>query len=119
MRRHPGHGAAILSNIQSARVTMLLPGVKYHHERWDGSGYPEGLAGEAIPLFGRVLAVADFLDALTSDRSYRAARPIDEVVALIEEQSGLAFDPAVVAAAVTLHEKGELVLPVAPGPGLR
>lgn len=119
MRRHAGHGAAILSNIQSARVTRLLPGVKYHHERWDGSGYPEGLEGEAIPIFGRVLAVADFLDAVTSNRSYRVARPIDEVVAMIQEQSGRAFDPTVVEAAVALHEKGELALPVSPGPSLK
>lgn len=119
MRRHAGHGAAILSNIDSARVTRLLPGVRYHHERWDGSGYPEGLAGEDIPLFGRVLAVADFLDALTSDRSYRAARPIDEVVAMIQEQSGRAFDPLIVDAAVALHEKGQLALPISRGLSLK
>ena len=71
MRLHPLHGARILSNIQSQKVASLLPGVKYHHERWDGKGYPEGLKGEEIPLLGRVLGVADFLDALTSDRSYR------------------------------------------------
>jgi HD-GYP domain-containing protein (c-di-GMP phosphodiesterase class II) len=119
MRRHPGHGAAILANIQSAKVTELLPGVKYHHERWDGEGYPEGLQGEAIPLLGRVLAVADFLDALTSDRAYRQGLSMDEVVRMIQEQAGRAFDPTVVAAAVKLHEKGELALPVAPGPALR
>jgi HD-GYP domain-containing protein (c-di-GMP phosphodiesterase class II) len=71
MRQHPLHGARILSNIQSQKVASLLPGVKYHHERWDGQGYPEGLKGEEIPLLGRVLAVADFLDAMTSDRAYR------------------------------------------------
>jgi HD-GYP domain-containing protein (c-di-GMP phosphodiesterase class II) len=111
VRRHPGHGAAILSNIQSAKVAKLLPGVLYHHERWDGSGYPEGLKGEDIPIFGRVLAVADFLDALTSDRSYRASRSFDDVVAMIQEESGRLFDPRVVEAVVTLHEKGELALP--------
>jgi HD-GYP domain-containing protein (c-di-GMP phosphodiesterase class II) len=112
VRRHPGHGAAILSNIQSAKVAKLLPGVMYHHERWDGSGYPEGLKGEEIPIFGRVLAVADFLDALTSDRSYRASRSFDDVVAMIQEEAGRLFDPHVVEAVVTLHEKGELALPV-------
>ena len=81
MKRHPVHGAAILSNIQSQKVVDLLPGVKYHHERWDGGGYPEGLKGEDIPLLGRILAVADYLDALSSDRAYRAATPLDEVVA--------------------------------------
>ena len=119
VRRHPGHGAAILSNIQSARVAKLLPGVMYHHERWDGRGYPEGLKGEDIPLLGRVLAVADFIDALTSDRSYRPARSIDDVVTMIQEQSGCMFDPCVVEAAVVLHEKGELALPVADGLSLR
>jgi HD-GYP domain-containing protein (c-di-GMP phosphodiesterase class II) len=119
MRRHPGHGAAMLANIQSAKVAQLLPGVKYHHERWDGGGYPDGLKGEEIPLLGRILAVADFLDALTSDRAYRKGLSFDAVIAMIQEQSGRAFDPGVVAAAVTLHERGELALPVAPGPALR
>lgn len=118
MRQHPVHGARILGNIQSQRVTDLLPGVKYHHERWDGTGYPEGLQGEAIPLLGRVLAVADFLDALTSDRAYREALSLDEVVGMIQAQSGLAFDPRVVEAAVDLHERGVLALPIAPGPEL-
>ena len=119
MRRHPGHGAAILANIQSAKVAALVPGVKYHHERWDGSGYPEGLKGEEIPLLGRILSVADFLDALTSDRAYRKGMPLDEVMAMIEEQAGTAFDPKVVEAAVALHACGGLALPVAPSPALR
>jgi HD-GYP domain-containing protein (c-di-GMP phosphodiesterase class II)/pSer/pThr/pTyr-binding forkhead associated (FHA) protein len=119
MRRHPAHGAAILANIQSAKVTELLPGVKYHHERWDGGGYPEGLQGEEIPLLGRILSVADFLDALTSDRAYRQGLSMDEVLGMIQAQAGRAFDPQVVAAAVALHDKGELALPVAPGPALR
>ena len=119
MRRHPRHGAAILSNIESPRVTELLPGVKYHHERWDGTGYPDGLSGEDIPLLGRILSVADFLDALTSDRAYRKGLMIEDVVKMIQEQTGRAFDPRVVEAAVTLHEKGELMLPVAPGLVLR
>jgi HD-GYP domain-containing protein (c-di-GMP phosphodiesterase class II) len=119
MRRHPGHGAAILSNIQSAKVTALLPGVKHHHERWDGAGYPDGLEGEAIPLLGRILAVADYLDALTSERAYRQRQSFDQVIEMIQQQAGLAFDPKVVAAAVELHRKGELELPVAPGHALR
>ena len=118
MRRHPMHGAAILSNIQSPKVVDVLPGVKYHHERWDGSGYPEGRKGKEIPLLGRILAVADYLDALTSDRAYRTATPLDEVVALIQQQSGTAFDPAVVEALTTLHDKGELMLPPSPSPAL-
>jgi HD-GYP domain-containing protein (c-di-GMP phosphodiesterase class II) len=119
MRKHPGHGAAILSNIESAKVTQLLPGVKCHHERWDGAGYPDGLKAEDIPLLGRILSVADFLDALTSDRAYRKGLTFSEVVAMIQEQSGRAFDPQVVDAAVRLHARGELELPAAPGPALR
>jgi HD-GYP domain-containing protein (c-di-GMP phosphodiesterase class II) len=119
MRQHPAHGAAILSHIQSARVAELLPGVRYHHERWDGTGYPDGLRGEAIPLLGRILAVADFLDALTSDRAYRQGLFFDEVVKMIQEQAGSAFDPRVVDAVVALHTAGELALPIAPAPVLR
>ena len=116
MRLHPLHGARILSNIQSQRVVSLLPGVKYHHERWDGKGYPEGLAGEEIPLLGRLLGVADFLDALTSDRSYRKGLPLEEALQMVKDLEGKAFDPVVVKAAVELHEKGELALPSTPNP---
>ena len=118
MRLHPLHGARILANIQSQRVVNILPGVKYHHERWDGKGYPEGLKGEEIPLLGRVLGVADFLDALTSDRSYRKAQTLEEAVGLVKDLAGKAFDPAVVKAAVELHERGELALPSTPNPDL-
>ena len=116
MRLHPLHGARILSNIQSQKVVSLLPGVKYHHERWDGQGYPEGLAGEEIPLLGRLLGVADFLDALTSDRSYRKGLPLEEALRMVKDLEGKAFDPVVVRAAVELHEKGELALPSTPNP---
>jgi HD-GYP domain-containing protein (c-di-GMP phosphodiesterase class II) len=119
MQRHPSHGAAMLANIQSARIAELLPGVKHHHERWDGSGYPDGLMGDDIPLLGRILAVADFLDALTSDRAYRQGQSLDDVIAMIQAEAGRGFDPKVVAAAVKLHEAGALALPVAPGPSLR
>ncbi|MDP2321017.1 MAG: HD domain-containing protein [Acidobacteriota bacterium] len=116
MRLHPLHGARILSNIQSQKVVSLLPGVKYHHERWDGKGYPEGLAGEEIPLLGRLLGVADFLDALTSDRSYRKGLTLEEALQMVKDLEGKAFDPVVVKAAVELHEKGELALPSTPNP---
>lgn len=116
MRLHPLHGARILSNIQSQKIASLMPGVKYHHERWDGKGYPEGLKGEEIPLLGRVLGVADFLDALTSDRSYRKGLPLEEALQMVRDLEGQAFDPVVVRAAVELHEKGELALPSSPNP---
>jgi HD-GYP domain-containing protein (c-di-GMP phosphodiesterase class II) len=119
MKQHPVHGARILSNIQSPKVISLLPGVKYHHERWDGKGYPDGLKSEAIPMLGRVLGVADFLDALTSDRTYRKGSSIEEALRMLKDLDGKAFDPAVVKAALELHERGELVLPTDPGPELR
>jgi HD-GYP domain-containing protein (c-di-GMP phosphodiesterase class II) len=116
MRLHPVHGARILANIQSAKVVSILPGVKYHHERWDGKGYPDGLKGEEIPLLGRVLGVADFLDALTSDRSYRKGLALEEALKMVKDLEGKAFDPVVVKAAVELHERGELALPSTPNP---
>jgi HD-GYP domain-containing protein (c-di-GMP phosphodiesterase class II) len=116
MRLHPVHGARILSQIQSDKVVSILPGVKYHHERWDGKGYPEGLKGEEIPMLGRVLGVADFLDALSSDRSYRKGLTLDEALAMVKDLEGKAFDPVVVKAAVELHEKGDLALPTTPNP---
>jgi HD-GYP domain-containing protein (c-di-GMP phosphodiesterase class II) len=116
MRLHPVHGARILSQIQSARVVNILPGVRFHHERWDGKGYPDGLKGEEIPMLGRVLGVADFLDALSSDRSYRKGLSLDEALNMVKDLEGKAFDPVVVKAAVELHEKGELALPAEPNP---
>ena len=65
----------------------------YHHERWDGTGYPEGLHGEAIPLSARIMAVADVFDALTSKRVYKPAFPLDEALKIIQEGSGTQFDP--------------------------
>ncbi len=65
----------------------------YHHERWDGKGYPEGLKGEEIPLSARVMAVADVFDALTSTRVYKPAFPVDEALKIIEEGKGTQFDP--------------------------
>jgi putative nucleotidyltransferase with HDIG domain len=108
MRKHPVHGARILSNIQSPLVKAVLPGVRYHHERWDGTGYPEGLSGDAIPLLGRILGVADFLDALTSTRTYHAPKSIDEVVQLIVNAAGVHFDPQIAEAVVRLHGRGAL-----------
>ena len=66
-----------------------------HHERWDGNGYPYGLAGEAIPLEGRIASVADVFDALTTDRVYRQALPVEEALAMMREQRGSQFDPLV------------------------
>lgn len=108
MKQHVVHGARILANIQSSAFTAILPGVKHHHERWDGTGYPDGLAGEAIPFLGRLIGVADFVDALTSARAYRKAFGVDEAMAMIRKAAGTHFDPRIVAAVVALHERGEL-----------
>jgi HD-GYP domain-containing protein (c-di-GMP phosphodiesterase class II)/pSer/pThr/pTyr-binding forkhead associated (FHA) protein len=109
MKKHPLHGARIIANIQSPAVTAVLPGVQYHHERWDGSGYPEGLRGEEIPLLGRLLGVADFYDALTSARPYRPALSPEEAVALLQEGSGTHFDARIVEAVLRLHERHDLL----------
>jgi HD-GYP domain-containing protein (c-di-GMP phosphodiesterase class II) len=109
MRRHPAHGARILSNIQSPAIKAVLPGVQFHHEWWDGSGYPEGLAGEAIPLLGRLLGIADYFDAMTSSRAYRPAIPADDAVRLIADAAGTHFDPRLVAVLVDLHGRRSLV----------
>lgn len=109
MKRHPVHGARILANIQSPAVQAVVPGVQYHHERWDGTGYPEGLAADQIPFLGRLLSVSDFFDALTSARAYRGATPVDAVVGMIEKAAGTHFDPAIADAVVRLHRRGELL----------
>jgi HD-GYP domain-containing protein (c-di-GMP phosphodiesterase class II) len=111
MKKHPAHGARILSNIQSASVQAVLPGVRSHHEKWDGTGYPEGLSGQDIPVLGRLLGIADFLDAVTSVRAYRTAMPIDEAVMKIRDGAGRHFDPEIADLVVRLHEQGELLPP--------
>jgi putative two-component system response regulator len=98
MQTHTTLGAAILAGGRTALVRMAERIARSHHERWDGTGYPDGLAGEAIPLEARLVAVADVYDALTSDRPYRLAWALDRVVAHMREGAGSHFDPAVVAA---------------------
>jgi ribonuclease P protein subunit RPR2 len=103
MTRHPIIGAEILRH-----VTFLGEGievVRHHHERWDGSGYPDGLRGEAIPLPARLFSVADALDALTSDRPYRPAVSFAEAREVIAAGAGTQFDPAVVAAYDTIPDE--------------
>jgi HD-GYP domain-containing protein (c-di-GMP phosphodiesterase class II) len=91
IKRHPVIGHTILKDITA--LEDVLPGVLYHHERWDGRGYPEGLGGEDIPLFGRVLAVADAFDAMSSNRAYRPAIPREAVRREIADGAGTQFDP--------------------------
>ena len=101
IKRHPEIGYGILKDIP--HMTTALPGVLHHHERWDGKGYPHGLAGEAIPLIGRVLALADTFDAMSSTRSYRAATPREKVLEEIRRCAGTQFDPALVPMFVNLN----------------
>ena len=96
MRAHPVIGYEMLKGLHF--LESSLSGVRHHHEHWDGSGYPDGLSGENIPLAVRILTVADALDALTSDRPYRAAMSFSAAVATIEGGVGIQFDPAVVRA---------------------
>jgi diguanylate cyclase (GGDEF)-like protein/putative nucleotidyltransferase with HDIG domain len=94
MKIHPIIGAEILEQVEFPYP--VVPIVSAHHEKWDGSGYPNGLKGEDIPIGARILAAVDCLDALASDRQYRRALPLDEAMARVVEESGKSFDPRVV-----------------------
>jgi putative nucleotidyltransferase with HDIG domain len=94
MKIHPTVGAEILEQVHFPYP--VVPIVRAHHEKWDGSGYPNGLAGEAIPIGARILSAVDCLDALASDRQYRKALPLDEAMAKVCADAGKSFDPKVV-----------------------
>jgi ribonuclease P protein subunit RPR2 len=94
MRRHPEEGVRMLSDVLF--LDKALDVVHHHHERWDGGGYPDGLKGDEIPLWARIFAVVDALDAITAERPYRAARSYEQALAEIRSHSGSQFDPAVV-----------------------
>lgn len=94
--RHPDMGATILSHI--SWLEDVVPVIISHHERYDGTGYPQGLRGEEIPLLSRILAVADAFDAMTSDRSYRKALPLNMALEELRSGAGRQFDPRVVEA---------------------
>lgn len=91
LRRHPEVGAQMLQSVDHLRGA--LPYVLFHHERWDGKGYPKGLAGTEIPIEGRLLAIADSFDAMTTNRAYKAARSFEEARAEIARCAGRQFDP--------------------------
>ena len=94
MKRHPEHGARIISQIPFLEDVSRI--VRHHHERWDGKGYPDGIAGESIPLGARIFAVADSFDAMTSDRPYRRAMTVEEARAEVARCRGTQFDPEIV-----------------------
>lgn len=98
MQTHPEIGAEIIGDDGSNLLDMAREVALNHHEKWDGSGYPKGLKGTDIPVSARIVALADVFDALTSERPYKSAWPIDKATGLIREQTGKHFDPDLVEA---------------------
>jgi putative nucleotidyltransferase with HDIG domain len=103
IKKHPITGSNIIGHLGMWLDEQAI--IRHHHERFDGTGYPEGLKGEKIPLLSRILSVADVYDALTSDRSYRKKMPEEDVLKIIMENSGTQFDPRVIDAFLKCHRQ--------------
>jgi putative nucleotidyltransferase with HDIG domain len=103
VKTHAALGAEFLETCQS--LQHLAPFVRYHHEWWDGRGYPDGLQGEQIPLEARILAVCDAVEAMASDRSYQRAVSLSKIMAELQSCAGTQFDPAVVLAFINLAKR--------------
>jgi HD-GYP domain-containing protein (c-di-GMP phosphodiesterase class II) len=106
MRLHPVAGAIIADQRGFDRGTCEV--ILHHHERYDGGGYPKGLSGDRIPLGARLFSVVDTFDAVTSDRSYRAARPASTAIQILLEEAGTQFDPTLVEAFVSVYREAEI-----------
>lgn len=106
MKQHPAKGAAIMSGV--AQLIDIIPGMKYHHERWTGGGYPENLSGENIPMQARIVAIADTFDAMTTNRPYQKAMELSYVVEKIKSFAGTRFDPRVVDAFAQAVHRGDV-----------
>lgn len=107
IRKHPAHGAKMIESIEPMKDAREI--IRHHHEYYDGSGYPDGLRGEDIPLGARIIGVADAFDAMTSNRPYRKALPMDKVIKELKDFSGIQFDPDIVKVLILiLREKGIL-----------
>ena len=106
MKQHPAKGAAIMSGV--AQLIDIIPGMKYHHEKWGGGGYPDGLVADAIPVQARIVAIADTFDAMTTNRPYQKAMEIAYVVDKIKSFAGSRFDPRVVDAFVQAVKRGDI-----------
>ena len=109
IRTHPVAGARLIEGVVD--LAPALPYVLHHHERWDGSGYPQRLAGKHIPLGARVLGVADAFDAMTSHRAYRPALTVDVALAEVERCAGSQFDPRLAKTFLRGWERGEIAPP--------
>lgn len=96
MKQHTVYGANFLRRFGSSRMSGVHFGALYHHERWDGTGYPYRVAQTSIPLEARIIAVCDAVEAMTSDRCYRKALPYDKVISELERGKGTQFDPQIV-----------------------
>ena len=107
MQQHTEIGYRILSGSDAELLTLAAVLAWTHHERFDGCGYPRGLSGEEIPIEGRIAAVADVFDALTSDRIYRPAFNVEEAVSMMRDQRGAHFDPDVLDRFLNAMEKVE------------
>jgi HD-GYP domain-containing protein (c-di-GMP phosphodiesterase class II) len=94
MRKHPSRGATMVTPLKLP--AEVISGIKYHHERIDGKGYPEGLRGDQIPLFARILAVADSYDAITTGRPYKDALSKKEAIREVQQRAGTQFDQEIV-----------------------
>ena len=106
MKQHPAKGAAIMSGV--AQLIDIIPGMKYHHEKWSGGGYPDGLEGEQIPMQARIVAIADTFDAMTTNRPYQKAMELSYVVEKIKSFGGTRFDPRVVDGFVNAVKRGDI-----------
>ncbi|MBD3866576.1 MAG: response regulator [Acidobacteria bacterium] len=106
MKEHPVAGGRMLSHIPALKD--VIPGIQHHHEHWDGTGYPEGLAGDDIPLMGRIILIGDAFDAMTTDRIYRKAMPVPVALKELLKFAGKQFDPTLVQAAQEAYARGEL-----------
>jgi len=100
MRAHAEFGAHLVADLPG--LAPVAPAVRHHHERWDGAGYPEALAGEAIPLEARIVAAADALSAMTGDRVHRRARVFGDALEELRRERGRQFDPRVVDAVLAV-----------------
>lgn len=103
MKSHPVLGATIMEPIQ--QMGNIIPGMKHHHEWWDGSGYPDGLKGKQIPLYARIIAIADTFDAMTSDRPYQERMDPDFVAGKVRAWGGTRYDPTIVEAFIRVYER--------------